>query len=85
MSDLNNYAISVIRTVVPITVGNAITSFEVFLGVDLDNAALQVAAVSAVTGAYYLAVRFAEAKYPNIGLLLGWKAKPIYDEAPPAG
>lgn len=83
MSDPNNFAISVIRTVVPVYIGNAIATAEVFLGIDLDNTALQIAAVSLVTGVYYAAVRVIEARWPNVGVLLGWKA-PNYDQ-PPAG
>ena len=84
-TDLNNYVISIIRTVVPVFIGNAITTAEVFLDVDLDNTALQLAAVTAVTGVYYAVVRLAETKYPMLGVLLGWKAKVEYQPPAPAG
>ena len=48
------------------------------------DSALQIAAVTLVTGVYYTAVRVIESRYPKLGFLLGWKAKPNYDQ-PPAG
>lgn len=84
-TDFNTYVISIIRTVVPVFVGNAIATTEVALGIDLDNTALQIAAVSLVTGVWYGLVRLAERKYPKLGFLLGWKAKVQYQEPAVAG
>lgn len=83
-TDFKTLVVSIIRTVVPVYVGNAITTTEVALGIDLDNTGLQIAAVSLVTGVWYGAVRLVESRYPKAGWLLGWKATIQY-EAPVAG
>ena len=68
---LNDYLVSLIRTIVPIGVGALASSA---LGLDLDPAA----AVVIVTGVYYAIVRAAETRWPSVGVALGWRAKPSY-------
>jgi hypothetical protein len=47
-------------------------------GVVFDSAALEIAAVSLISGAYYALVRALEAKFPWVGVLLGVRKEPTY-------
>ena len=74
---MNDYVISLIRTWVPMLVGLLVT-WLLSLGVEFDSAALELALVSIVSGAYYALVRWLEQKWPWLGALLGHTAKPTY-------
>lgn len=80
---MNNFVTSLIRTYVPIAVG-AIVSFLVTSGIEIDaNAQLGLVTflTAVLQGAYYLAARLLEKKFPSIGgLLLGSSKKPEYTE-----
>ena len=80
---MNNFVTSLIRTYVPIVVG-AIVSFLVTSGIEIDaNAQLGLVTflTAVLQGAYYLAARLLEKKFPSIGgLLLGSSKKPEYTE-----
>lgn len=81
-SNVNELAVSIIRTYVPIAVGAALAWLATTLGVvDLDVGAAQGLAVSIATAAYYLAARLAERRWPEAGVLLGHRTQPSY--APP--
>lgn len=80
---MNNFVTSLIRTYVPIVVG-AIASYLVTAGIEIDaNAQLGLVTflTAVLQGAYYLAARLLEKKFPSIGgLLLGSSKKPEYTE-----
>ena len=78
----NNFVTSLIRTYVPIAVG-ALASYLVTNGIEL-NAEAQLGLVTFLTallqGAYYLAARLLENKFPQLGFLLGSSKTPEYKE-----
>jgi len=79
MSDL---VIATIRTVVPSIVGTFILLLAGW-GVELDQAAqagLVAFSIGAATGLYYLVIRIASKKFPQLEWLLGAGKKPEYKE-----
>lgn len=77
---VNDFAVSIIRTVVPLLVGAAITQL-LRLGVDVDTTAATTLATTTVTGVYYAAVRAAERRWKRVGWLLGYPLAPTYPTA----
>lgn len=79
---LNDSALAYIRTYVPYAVGLAVGWILLRLGLNLHGeteSAIAAFGVAAVTNVYYVAVRFAEAKFPALGVLLGAPRTPIYE------
>lgn len=81
---MNNFATSLIRTYVPTAVG-ALATFLLVRGIELDVQA-QLGLVTFLTallqGAYYLAARLIERRYPEAGkYLLGSGKTPDYTES----
>lgn len=77
---MSDFVISQIRTYVPMLAG-AIVSWLALNGVQLDsNAALALGSfLTALFGAvYYLVVRLLEARWPQVGVLLGKAKTPVY-------
>jgi uncharacterized membrane protein (DUF441 family) len=80
---MSNYAISLIRTWVPVGVG-AVASWLATRGLNLDDqtqAAVTALCTAGLTALYYALVRLAEKKWPQAGILLGHTAKPVYAKA----
>jgi hypothetical protein len=80
---MTNFALSLIRTYVPIAVGTFVTFLFVQFGLSLDaEIAMQLTAglTGLVIALYYGIIRLIERKYPQIGVLLGSTQKPIYVE-----
>lgn len=78
---LSNYAISAIRTYVPIGVGALLAFLALHFGIVVDDkteAALAVPLTAVLTGLYWTVVRLVEKKWPKAGLLLGVQAQPQY-------
>lgn len=79
---------SVVRSIVPVIVGALLSlpfAPDVMdaLGVDQDKVTTAVtlvvaALVAALSGVYYSLVRWAETRWPNVGVLLGWIGAPLY-------
>lgn len=70
---MNDFVTSLIRTYVPIGVG-ALAAWLTARGIEVDAVTAQglVPFLTAVfSGGYYLAVRLAEKKWPQVGWLLG--------------
>ncbi|HLR95689.1 MAG TPA: hypothetical protein VK053_14280 [Jiangellaceae bacterium] len=79
---VSNGVLSLIRTYVPIVVG-ALASWLLTLGVEVDaeaQAGLVVAMTGVLQAIYYAAARWAETRWPWLGVLLGSRAKPTYTE-----
>jgi hypothetical protein len=78
---MGNYAISLIRTWVPVAVGALASYLLVHFGLDI-SAGSQAAVIPPLTGGciavYYAGVRWVEMKWPAAGVLLGHTAKPVY-------
>ena len=74
---LSDYAVSLIRTWVPMLVG-LLATWLLSLGIEFDSTALELALVSLISGVYYAAVRWLEGKVPWLGVLLGVKSEPTY-------
>lgn len=70
---------SLVRTVVPVVVGTVL-AWLLSRGLDLTQYqnAVNVWLTLACTAGYYAAVRAAEVRWPQVGLLLGWRAQPKY-------
>lgn len=85
---MSDYAISLIRTYVPVIVGAVLAwlgSISIFhpliAGMSYDQkTAIYGAITAAVIGVYYTVVRGLERKFPQVGVLLGKKAEPVYSE-----
>ncbi len=74
---MNDLVVSYIRTIVPLAVG-WVAAQLIAWGIHVDATALSGALVTIITGAYYLAVRFAEKRWPAFGWLLGMPKQPTY-------
>jgi hypothetical protein len=75
---MNDFATSLIRTIVPIIVGFLLTQLT-RLGVAIDNATLATLVTAVLSGTYYTAVRWLESKVPALGKLLGKQVTPKYN------
>ncbi len=74
---LKDYGASLLRTFVPILVGLGLARLGIN-ALDIDGVSLQVVVTTLVTMTYYAGVRALEAKWPKIGILLGWTVAPVY-------
>ncbi|HET7386836.1 MAG TPA: hypothetical protein VFJ19_09275 [Nocardioidaceae bacterium] len=74
---LSNYATSLIRTGTPLAVGWLVAWLS-DVGVSVDSQALTLAIVSLLSAAYYALVRLLEARWPQLGWLLGAPVQPTY-------
>lgn len=80
---MSDYLISVIRTVVPAAVAAALSWLAIRYGIVLDeqsSASLAVGLTAATLSAYYAAARALERRYPWVGVLLGHRRQPSYQE-----
>jgi hypothetical protein len=82
---MSQFVTSLIRTWTPIVVGWLLSlpitpALLDLLGVSPDqaNTALTGAVTAVLAGAYYLAVRLVEYRWPSLGRLLGSAKKPVY-------
>ena len=78
---LNDYAVSLVRTVVPTGVASGLTWSAVHWGIVLDqdtSAQLSVGVTGLAVATYYAAVRGLETKWPWFGKLLGSSKQPEY-------
>jgi hypothetical protein len=76
---------SFVRTFTPQLVGLLLTWIATHWGWEIPEEwanEIKFLAIELVAGVYYAAVRFAEARWPRIGWLLGWAAQPVYVPAP---
>lgn len=78
----NDFLISVIRTAVPVAVGAVLAWLASRAGIILDadsSAALTTSAVAVSVAVYYALARALETRWPWLGVLLGRRAKPVYE------
>lgn len=75
---LSDWIAAWIRTQVAVWVP-VLATWLMSLGVELPVEPATMAVGSAAITGYYTLVRLLEAKWPAIGVLLGWKAQPVYD------
>lgn len=79
---IHDFLISVIRTAVPVAVGAVLAwlASEAGIVLDTDSSTALTAGVVAVTVAvYYALARVLETRWPWLGVLLGRRAKPVYE------
>lgn len=84
---MNDVLVSLIRTVVPVAVGAALTWLGSAAGIILPSDAstgLTAGVVALVVAAYYALVRLIERRWPGVGLLLGARRQPSYPAKTPA-
>jgi hypothetical protein len=82
-TNLGNFVVSNIRTVVPVVVGVGITWGAAKLGIVIDDSTKMTAATLAVltvTGVWYSVVHWIEQHWPAAGWLFGQKALPYYKD-----
>lgn len=72
---------SIVRTVVPWVVGWVIAQAARY-GFDLDASQVGLLFDAVIMGGYYTAVRWAEERWPWVGVLLGWPVAPRYPAGP---
>lgn len=77
---MNDYIVSLIRTVVPVAVGSLLGWLAV-RGFELPEGPVREAVVGLCIAGYYALVRLAERRWPPLGLLLGKRAEPVYPAA----
>lgn len=79
----NDYVLSLIRTVVPVAIGAALTwggrKWGIVLPEDL-SAESTIAITGLVVAAYYAAVRALEMRWPWVGKFLGASKPPAYTQ-----
>ena len=75
ISEKDNVLASLKRTLIPILVGMIGASF---VGPYIDQATLRDFLAGLIAAVYYTAVRFAETKVPQVGILLGEARQPEY-------
>lgn len=78
---LNDYVIAHIRTLVPVAVGTALTWLATSLQIVVSpssQAGLVALCTAVLSGAYYSLAKLAEARFPQLGWLLGKAAEPSY-------
>lgn len=75
---VSDYLVSIIRTLVPVLAG-LVVAHAARVGLDLSGTVEPLLDAIAI-GGYYAAVRAAERRWPAVGVLLGWKASPSYEE-----
>lgn len=74
---LSDWIAAWIRTQVAVWVP-VLAAWLASLGVEVPVEPTTMVLVSAIITAYYTVVRLLEARWPAIGVLLGWKAQPTY-------
>ena len=74
---MNDYLVSLIRTVVPAAVAVAITWLANF-GVEIDSTEAITFLTGLVISIYYAVVRALERRFPWVGWLLGMPRPPTY-------
>lgn len=77
---VRDYFASLIRTVVPIVLAAALTKVGI-TGVEVGGVPLDAVLSVVCVGLYYAAVRLLEARWPRVGVLLGWPVSPTYAPA----
>lgn len=77
---MNDYFVSLIRTVVPVAVGSLLGWLAV-RGFEVPEGPVREAVVGLCIAGYYAAVRAAERRWPALGVLLGRRAEPVYPAA----
>lgn len=81
---MNDYLVSMVRTLVPAAVAAVLTWLATRWGVVLDegtSAQVTTGVTSLVLAVYYAAARAAESRWPAAGWLLGAPVKPSYGVA----
>lgn len=74
---MNDHIIAIIRTIVPMLAGAAITFLATY-GIEIESAALEAVLFPIISGAYYVVARALASTVPAFGWLLGHPAKPEY-------
>lgn len=77
---LSDWLVSWLRTNVAAWIPT-VAAWLASYGVDLPVEPSSVAIVSLAVSGYYTLVRLLEARWPAVGVLLGWKAAPSYGAA----
>lgn len=90
---LNDQIVAGIRTFVPWIVGVLISQLAMqgvdvdgilkslsSIGITVDVGSIVVTLTGIVTAAYYALAKWAEAKWPKVGWLLGYPASPTYNK-----
>lgn len=78
---MNDYALSLIRTWVPIAVGSVLSWLAVKYGIAVPESIsneVTVGLTAALIAGYYALVRGLEKRWPAFGKLLGAAKKPVY-------
>ena len=78
---MSDFAVSLIRTNVPVLVGTLI-GWLISLGVEVPEGSetpLTAGLVALSIAGYYFAARWLEKRWPAFGYLLGTKAEPTYE------
>lgn len=76
---MNDLAVSLIRTYVPILVGTGIALLGSLGVTGVDSVEAASVVTSLTIGVYYAIARVIERKAPKAGVLLGHKSAPSYD------
>lgn len=75
---MNDHVVSIIRTVVPVLVGSALSWLAQQGIAGLDSATITTAVTALTISLYYAAVRAAERRWARAGWLLGSPKAPTY-------
>jgi hypothetical protein len=77
---LRDFLVSVIRTAVPALVGLVLAHFGL-KALSIGNIPVELVVETLVVAGYYSLVRFLEARWRWVGVLLGWAVVPSYTPA----
>ena len=74
---IRDYLASIIRTLVPVMLAAILTKLGI-TDVTIEGVPLDVVLSVVIVGLFYAGARKLEQRWPVVGLLLGWKAVPLY-------
>lgn len=72
----------IIRTIVPAVAAVVIAQLA-RVGLNLDPNQITEILEIVIMGVYYTLIRVLEARFPWVGILLGWAVQPVYDLSEP--
>lgn len=78
---LRSFGASLVRTISPLVAGFLLT-YLVRLGIEIETDTAVLYTYAALSALYYTLIRALEARFPIVGILLGYTVQPEYPHGP---